>query len=302
MLHVWHQQTLMPVHFTLQHTTPLYNAESFPRNILVVANTAWDAAEPVVASDINPDSETSVKATVVAAGPVTLEALWKAMGHCAAQLAHIPGWQGVIGGGGPAHNAEEAGVRSLFVPDKHWRPSGKGAPDAVHLTATAVAGPKGGVALIVTPDAAAAAAAVAGSQAPATTAAASAGGKKGGKGKKAAAAPAASDVSLVAAHQVVWVPTGIAPAFAGAAVDAAAVGGADALPRGAVQVASEACMGVCVPRVAAHPTHVIAVGGAVTDALTPEAADVYRARVAACKAKEVTAKTVAEALKLVATL
>ena len=265
----------------------------------MVANTAWDAAAPVVASDINPDSDTSVKATVVAAGPVTLESLWQAMGHCAAQLAHIPGWQGVIGGGGPAHNAEAAGVRSLFVPDKHWRPSSKGALDAVHVTATAVAGPKGGVALIVSPDAATAA--MAGSMAPAPAPAASKG--KGKGGKKAAAAAAPSGVTLLGAHQVVWLPTGIAPAFAGAAVDAKAVGGADALPRGSVQVASEACVGTQAPLVSAHPVQIITVGDAsASDSMTTEAADAYKARVASSKAKEVSAKTVQEALKMVAAL
>jgi len=281
--------------FSTQHTTPLYNPESFPRNILVVANTAWDAAEPVVASDINPDSDSSVKATVIAAGPVALDTLWKAMGHCAAQLAHIPGWQAVIGGGGPAHNAEAAGVRSLFVQDKHWRLAGQGAVDAVHLTATAVAGPKGGVALIVSPDAAAAAAAVQGSLAPA--AAPVDGKKKGGKG-----ATAAAGVTLLGAHQVVWLPTGIAPAFAGAAVDAKAVGGADALPRGSVQVAADACVGMEVPRLSPHPVQIISVGGSATDGLTEEAADVYRARVATSKAKEVSTKSMQEALKLVAAL
>ena len=203
-------------------------------------------------------------------------------------------WHGAIRGGGPAHNAEAAGVRSLFVEDKHYRPAGKGAMDAVHVPATAVAGPKGGVALIVSGDSAVAAAAVAGASAPA----AGAGKKK--SGNKGAAA--GSGVTLLGAHQVVWLPTGIAPAFGGAAVEAKAVGGADALPRGAVQVASEACVGASLPRVAAHPVQIITVGGSVTDGMTQEAADAYRARVASSKAKEVTAKTVQEALKLVAAL
>jgi hypothetical protein len=289
----------------------LYNPESFPRNILVVANTAWDAADPVVASDINPDSPTSVKATVVAAGHVTLSSLWKAMGHCAGQLAHVPGWRRTIGGGGPAHNAEAAGVRSLFVPDKHWRPDSAAAAglDVVHLTATAVAGPAGGISLIVSSDSAVVAGAIGGgasapAAAPPAAAAPAKGKSKGNKAteKRAAVQPSAG-LSLLAAHQVVWGPAGLAAAFAGATIDATAAGGADALPRGGVVVAADACMGLKLSRGAGHPVQVIVVGTvSVADGLVAEAAAVYKARLAASGAKEVAVKTITEALQMAAAL
>lgn len=259
-----------------QHSTPLYNAETFPRNIVVVANTQWAQAEPVVASDVNLEAEGSVKCTVVAAGPVPFQAIARHIAHCGAQLASASGWTNQPGGGAPALAAVETGTRELYVEDRHWRPASGAAPGAVHLPATALAGAKGGISLVF------------------------------GSGVDVpAAAHADKKVTLVAAHHSVWSASGVSRAWAGLSVPEAAVGGAEALPRGAICAGGLATLAFDAPAVVAHPVQVIVVGGKAKPTLEDlaatlggEAAERFLAQ--AKGVKLVHAKTAAAAIKAAA--
>lgn len=258
------------------HSTPLYNAETFPRNIVVVANTQWAQAEPVVASDVNLEAEGSVKCTVVAAGPVPFQAIARHIAHCGAQLASASGWTNQPGGGAPALAAVETGTRELYVEDRHWRPASGAAPGAVHLPATALAGAKGGISLVF------------------------------GSGVDVpAAAHADKKVTLVAAHHSVWSAGGVSRAWAGLSVPEAAVGGAEALPRGAICAGGLATLAFDAPAVVAHPVQVIVVGGKAKPTLEDlaatlggEAAERFLAQ--AKGVKLVHAKTAAAAIKAAA--
>ena len=210
---------------TLLHRTPLYDAEVFPRTIVVYAGTlaAPDGAAraplasggsgagplgPYTVTDVDP---ATARATVLAVGRTSLASVSRAVATAAAQLQALGGYRHVPGGSHIANIAEarKDGILHWYLRDGHvYAAPSEAHPDLLPLQADVVASAQAGAGPVLVLGAL--------------------------NGEVAGAA--ASKGRLLAAHHAVWEAAGgaVASQWAGLSVAEAVAGPAVTLPRGSL--------------------------------------------------------------------
>jgi hypothetical protein len=253
--------------------TPLYSADCFPRNIVVIDasmhGTGFDGKgapqeKPTIATDIDPDAPTSAKATVVVRGRVPLTQIMEHVVHAASQLAVLGGYRHLDGAPPAASQLAALGEvvdRSRYALASPAEPH----PSLLVLPGDVVYGANGSTAALLGASGALAASMMAPS--------ALVGAREGPD--LAMRSLAVTTTGPFAAHHFVWDSERVSRVWGGLVASGSAIPAPDALPRGALHLGSSIVSGFLTPKTASPPKKLMIVAPSKKDGVEAVGADKF---------------------------